>query len=553
MASIDDSRTGMRNPSSIADIIVKGAIALVTAAFFIGAYLQFQVAFWLALIAALAVYITLIMLHALMRRSERVDDLVSQVNRLEGELARTKGPDAASPQRGPASRRSATVPRPPLDAAIRRDLPAPGALPEGSAKALPRGMEQPPFGGLSAAADQRASKRTGTEPAPDYWSFRPAKSQADSPSPPPLQSPLRAQRQSAAAPPPPPLSAPASLREPETDLDDVQGMIKRLADELSLGDAVPAPGVPAPDQNPELAMRASADALHSTADTMRAAMAKQKSPLGGLRQPPAGAPMPPPIAPGHTRLSAVAAAVAAGRLNVSLKSIYGLADHQAHHYEVVLSPCDETGAALSLGTHDPQLARTGLNPLIDVARLKRASQVSRSLADAGKKVLVLAAASAESLASERFLEEIVGAYRQRDALAGELLLSFGLGDVKAFDVTEWSALTDMRDLGFRFALEDITDVNYEFSALAAAGFTYAKIDAGKLLAGLAGPRGLTSAADVCRTLGSLGMTVIIDGIDDEAARSAVIECGVALGAGPLFGPPRVLIGDAHKGTGTAAA
>ncbi len=59
----------MPRQSGVADLIVKGAIALVTAAFFIGAYLQFQVGFWLALIAALSVYITLIMLHALMRRS----------------------------------------------------------------------------------------------------------------------------------------------------------------------------------------------------------------------------------------------------------------------------------------------------------------------------------------------------------------------------------------------------------------------------------------------------------------------------------------------------
>ena len=82
----------MRKEKSIADLVVKGAIALVTAAFFIGAYLQFQVTFWLSLIAALSVYITLLMLHALMRRSERVDALVSEVNRLEGEIARMQSP-----------------------------------------------------------------------------------------------------------------------------------------------------------------------------------------------------------------------------------------------------------------------------------------------------------------------------------------------------------------------------------------------------------------------------------------------------------------------------
>ena len=57
MASIEHSEHGMPKQSGVADLIVKGAIALVTAAFFIGAYLQFQLTFWLALIAALSLTI----------------------------------------------------------------------------------------------------------------------------------------------------------------------------------------------------------------------------------------------------------------------------------------------------------------------------------------------------------------------------------------------------------------------------------------------------------------------------------------------------------------
>jgi len=114
MASIDDSRTGMRNKGGIADLIVKGAIALVTVAFFIGAYLQFRVAFWLALIAALSVYITLLMLHTLMRRSERVDALVSEVTRLEDELSRVRPGEeeaaAAGWHRSPTAARSSKPP-----------------------------------------------------------------------------------------------------------------------------------------------------------------------------------------------------------------------------------------------------------------------------------------------------------------------------------------------------------------------------------------------------------------------------------------------------------
>ncbi len=94
----------MPKQSGTADLIVKGAIALVTVAFFIGAYLQFQVSFWLALIAALSVYIMLLMVHALMRRSERETDLVHEVNRLEDEVARLQVAPTPSYRSAPGSR-----------------------------------------------------------------------------------------------------------------------------------------------------------------------------------------------------------------------------------------------------------------------------------------------------------------------------------------------------------------------------------------------------------------------------------------------------------------
>ena len=106
MASIENSEHGMPKQSGVADLIVKGAIALVTAAFFIGAYLQFQVSFWLALIAALSVYIMLLMVHALMRRSERETELVSEVTRLEDEVARLQ--DGAASGEGVRRERAPT-------------------------------------------------------------------------------------------------------------------------------------------------------------------------------------------------------------------------------------------------------------------------------------------------------------------------------------------------------------------------------------------------------------------------------------------------------------
>jgi EAL domain-containing protein (putative c-di-GMP-specific phosphodiesterase class I) len=596
MASIENSEHGMPKQSGTADLIVKGAIALVTVAFFIGAYLQFQVSFWLALIAALSVYIMLLMVHALTRRSERESELVYEVNRLEDEVARLQvAPttpaigtrnDRAPAFAPPSPARLRAPPPPPAQPEFARAPAAPAAPATNTAPPMPPMAAAPPRifrSAPPAAATEREPRLTGIRPgalAPDprSASHRPdpvlsvptapfaAEEQQRGPTLPdwsvapgaPAASvdprhdywPARQSKPSlpegprVELPPMPPLAA-----ERETDLDAVHGMIKRLADEVNVGAEPTLDGMPPPQES---ALRASLNALQTTANVMRATKKK-----GGLppvsTAPRAGAPMPPPIMPSHTRLASLAEAVAAGRIDVALSPIVGLADHQVHYYEVVACPRDERGTLLSATTRDPQLALAGLLPLLDSARLRQAARVARTLADEGRQTCLFAAATAVSLANDSFLDELADAYRAREALASELVLTFAQADVRTFGGSEWSALTDMRDLGFRFGVEDVTDFDYEFTALCAAGFAFVKLDAATLTGGLAAPNGPMGADEVCRNLSELGLTLIVGGVDDDTLRSQVLAAGVPLGQGALYGAPVALSGQEFAMADHAAA
>jgi cyclic-di-GMP phosphodiesterase TipF (flagellum assembly factor) len=264
-------------------------------------------------------------------------------------------------------------------------------------------------------------------------------------------------------------------------------------------------------------------------------------------------PVPPPIAPGHARLSSVGEAISASRMDVLLQPVVGLADHQVHHHEVTVSLRDDRGTILPLAANDRQLPRTGLLPLLDSARLRRAAQVAKSFADDGHRQCIFVTASAESLSADRFLDELAAIFRQRQAVAGEIVLTFSQSDIRTFGTMEWSALADMRDLGFRFCADGVTDLDYEFTALKAAGFSFVKIDAANLLRGLAGPRGAVPGVDVCRSLGEIGLAVIVGAISDETTRAAVVECGVPLGQGPFFGAPAGWGSGSMSTPGTAAA
>ncbi len=548
--------------SDMADVIVKGAIALVTAAIFLGAYLQFKLPIWQALLAAIGVCVALLVLHSLVRRSERVEVLATEVKRLESEVANLTG---QSPGPGPLPEPRWQVP-PAVPAASLAGL-APVAKSNGDTINAPAGSHEPvpqrdapviappelPSAGLTpppaAAALPRApAPPKTTEPArwpdgtsvpiKDVWAFRPASG------PPNEKSAKRDE-------------APQPSGQSETDLDALQGMLKKLAKEVDVaGDKsgkTPTIKTPTSEQRQESALMASVDALHSAAESMRTVGSKVPLPTERAHTQEAKGPLPPPIAPVHARLSALSEAINANRVDVLLDPILGLADAKTHHHEVVLRLRDPRGAILPGSPRDTALSKTGLTPLLDCARMRRAAEVAASLSKTGHKASVFVATTADSLDSNQFLDALVGAYQERRALAGELVLFFSQSDVAAFSATQWQGLTELRALGFCFGLEDVSDFGFEFTRLSAAGFAFLKLGADVFRKGLPAAGGLVPANDICRYLGGLGLTVIVDDIDREAKRTTARDFNVPLGQGPLIGGPQAIVTPRLAGGKNAAA
>lgn len=560
MTSINvGGHSAIKRKSDMADVIVKGAIALVTAAIFVGAYLQFNILILQALIAAVGVFVALMALHTLVRRSERVEVLANEVIRLENEVANLTG---RSPGPGPLPEPNLQSPAATLT--VSPPGPAPAINSGGDAFGAPSGSREPvrrrrdaaaaappsiPNDGLAApaaelpqAAELRRTKdearwpinAPAPEPKNDYWSFRPANGP---------QSGRPARRE----------AAPQPTHKSETDLEAVQGMLQKLAKEADVAGDAPGSAPPS-EQRQESAIKASVDALHSAAQDMRAAATKSAPlPAKSASAQEAKRPLPPPIAPVHARLSALGEAISANRVDVLLDPILGLADANAYHHELVFTLRDPRGAILPGSVRDPALSKTGLTPLLDSTRVKRATDVAASLSKRGHKGSVFVATSAESLESNQFLDSFADAYHDRQELVGQLVLFFAQSEVLAFSGPQWGALADMRDLGFRFGLEGVNDLNFDFAALGAAGFAFLKLSADALRKGLPSTRGPVPANDICRYLRELGVTVIVCGIDQEAKRTAALEFGVQLGQGPLFGAPQASVPQRLKGAGIAAA
>ncbi|MCP4781854.1 MAG: EAL domain-containing protein [Hyphomicrobium sp.] len=565
MMSINAGRNNAtKRKSDVADVIVKGAIVLVTVAIFLGAYMQFDVSILQSLVAAVGVFVASMALHKLVRRSERVELLAKEVIRLESEVAnltgRRPGPGplpepnlrASTATQVASPPRQAPVLRPGGDAfgalvgsamsPPQRDAPVavwppkiPNAGPSAglahfsSAGAVqpqvsePRHIKEPTRWPVSAPA---------SEPTNDSWVFRPA-------SGPHSERPATRDE------------TPQPNHQPENDLEAVQGMLKKLAKEADVAGAAPSSAPPSEQRN-EDALKASVDALYSAARDMRAADTKAPLPsIAGTQK--AKGPLPPPIVPVHARLSALGEAISANRVDVVLDPILGLAEAKAHHHELVVSLRDPRGAVLPGSLRDPALLKTGLTPLLDSTRVRRAAEVATSLSKRGHKGSIFVATSAESLESDQFLDAFADVYRDRQELANQLVLSFSQSEVLAFSGPQRGALTDMRGLGFRFGLEGVSDLNFDFSALGDAGFDFLKLSVDVFRKGLPGTRGPVPANDICRYLRELGLTLIVGGIDHEVKRTMALDFGVQLGQGLLFGAPQAAAPQRLKGAGIAAA
>ena len=387
----------------------------------------------------------------------------------------------------------------------------------------------------------------------------------------------------------------------EADVEMIQSLIKKLADEVNATEASHVPATPA--RAPQTArphaghdavsgsalprsVEASIDALRMTADAMGAAPrtpAQQRPVPTGLSRlivPPAAADAQPPTqpqsqplsqppakdsaasqprqapapsAPAHSHVAAIAQALHAGRIDVLLEPIMGLGDLRARHYEVSIRLGGPAGEPVDADPHSRTLAGTGVLPLLDRARFARTANVAERLEERGKSGSVFSAFSGESLADKGFVAAAAESCRERASVGGQLVLSFAQSDVRMLSPGQWNALGDLRDLGFRFAISDVTHLDMDFERLAATGFTFVKLDADVFLDGMRAPYGLIPPGDICRHLAGLGLSPIVGRIDDDSERARLHNFGVVYGQGSLFGGARPVKADALARPHHAAA
>ena len=127
------------------------------------------------------------------------------------------------------------------------------------------------------------------------------------------------------------------------------------------------------------------------------------------------------------------------------------------------------------------------------------------------------------------------------------MLEMRQSTLRAMGPLETESLAALRELGFRFCMDHVTDLRMEPRDLGERGIRYVKVAASFLL-GEAGSAGSDiHAADLSDLLGRFGISLIAERIEGEAQVVDLLEYDVRFGQGFLFSQPRPVRAEALRG------
>ena len=334
------------------------------------------------------------------------------------------------------------------------------------------------------------------------------------------------------APPAEPPELPAMQPPANIDIDSV---IKRLAEDIlagrkSAGKDIQTADVEAEDF--EIAAQLSPPPAYAVTEE---AQLLEPPPLPALGPPPLPAE---PASDAATKLAAISDALANEELDVYLETINGLDDDRARHYEVTVRLRLGDGSSVGSEEYTSVTRGTGILPLLEAVKVSNTRRIALQMMRRGRAGEFFSAIDGEALSSQQFGEDVEIITGGDQAVTSRLVLAFAQSDVRGFSTAQWRALDDLLNLGFRFSIVDITDLDMDFEHLATSGFTFAKLDVDVMRIGLPMETGVVPASDICRHLAASGLTLIVNQVEDERARAEILGFGALLGQGRLFGGPR---------------
>jgi cyclic-di-GMP phosphodiesterase TipF (flagellum assembly factor) len=179
-----------------------------------------------------------------------------------------------------------------------------------------------------------------------------------------------------------------------------------------------------------------------------------------------------------------------------------------------------------------------LIPLVDNVLLVKSVQTLRKLGSDSRIRGVFCNISIKTLLDPEFFPELVEFMEENSGLSESLVFEVTQPALLSLDEAELGALDTLAALGYGFSLDHVNDFDVEFASLRDRAFRFVKIDAKTFLQDLEAKGSRFSASEIKRALSDFDIKLIVEKVEDEAQVAKLLDHGVDLAQGNLFGKPK---------------
>lgn len=262
----------------------------------------------------------------------------------------------------------------------------------------------------------------------------------------------------------------------------------------------------------------------------------------------AGASLPmPPIAEGldeQAILDLVREGLRENAVELALQPIVSLPQRKRRFFECYSRVRTNDGRIIVPEQYLEVAERHGLVTAIDNLLLFRCVQTLRRIRKSNANVGFFLNISPHTLADRGFFRDFIQLMSQNIELAPALVFEFPQRALREADDSLWRDLDRLAQMGFRFSVDQVADLDIDAATLSGRHFRFLKLEAGRVMAaarsGLLG----TDPKLLKRTLDSYAIDLIIERIETEPMLLEVLDLHVDFGQGFLFGEPRIAKSDA---------
>lgn len=247
-------------------------------------------------------------------------------------------------------------------------------------------------------------------------------------------------------------------------------------------------------------------------------------------------------------LHTVREALEDNRVDLYLQPVVNLPQRRTVFYESFTRLRDASGRVMMPAEYLKVAEPGGLISAIDNLLLFRCVQIVRRLSRQDRKVGIFCNISLASLGDETFFPQFLEFLAKNRDLSGALIFELGQAAFESRTSVETRNMGRLADLGFRFSLDKVSDLDFDFADLQRSDVKFVKVAANTLLDQLLDDEGRRQIpalrdlhySDYAALTRRYGVELVAEKVEHERQVVDILELDVGFGQGHLFGEPRAI-------------